>query len=641
MVRQMPPFSSNSIPPAAVKTYARSWSIFFRRFSRRRGFMWRGLLAWGIGCAMFFSDELGSFDTRLQVRGNQKVSDEIVLLTISRNEVRGAFSDYTLGPLGFKGIGSLHEIGDVTDSFYWDAPVWTDLLKKILSGEPKSVGVTLFFADSIPTKKMNAGDRDLFLDPRIFWAGLTVPNEQTQFPIFANEDHSNVGSIEILRDQDGIIRRFSQMSGEQNSDIPSLAQRLAGRGPSKNALPFINYRGDSSVFIDYTLGEVLNGTIPPAAFKDKIVLIGSERSEESQYLTPLGGSSRQALLAQMTNHMLEHRSIHRVATFWYLSFLFGLMLLTMFVLTQYPQTVAFVLAFLLATSWCALSIWVFDSFYFWLPITSALGTMISCYVIFLGYQANKIEREHFSLRQEQKYLQQLEQLKNNFVSLISHDLKTPIAKIQAILDRMILKNLSEEFQGDLKTLRQSNDELSRYIQSILRVLRVESRDFRLNVEVAEINDIIADAIKQLEPLAKEKRIEIVSELEPMFSSEFDQTLIREVLVNLIENAIKYSPEEGRVSLRSFERDDGSTQVEVSDTGEGIPQDEIPHIWGKFVRGKDQDMKTKGTGLGLYLVKFFIELHGGQVWIESTLGVGTKACFTLPVEYEKTDVKEKV
>jgi two-component system phosphate regulon sensor histidine kinase PhoR len=82
-------------------------------------------------------------------------------------------------------------------------------------------------------------------------------------------------------------------------------------------------------------------------------------------------------------------------------------------------------------------------------------------------------------------------------------------------------------------------------------------------------------------------------------------------------------------------------VEVSDTGEGIPQDEIPHIWGKFVRGKDQDMKTKGTGLGLYLVKFFIELHGGQVWIESTLGVGTKACFTLPVEYEKTDVKEKV
>ncbi len=600
--------------------------------------MWRGILAWGIGCVMLFGDELGSFDTRFQVRGNQKPSSEIVLLTISRSEVRGAFSEYSMGPLGFKGIGSLHEIGDVTDSFYWDAPVWTELLKKILSGEPKSVGVTLFFADSILTKKMSSDERKLFLDPRIVWAGLAVPNEQTQLPVFSNAGRTNVGSIEILRDQDGIIRRFSSQMGAPTSDIPTLAQKLSGKTLSKTALPFINFRGDSTVFPEYTLSDVLSGNVPTKAFKNKIILIGGERSEDSQYLTPLGPSSRQAVLAQMTNHMLEHRSIHRVASFWYVAVLFVLMLATLFVLTQYPQTVAVVFAFLIATGWSALSIWVFDTFNFWIPITSALGTIISCYVIFLGYQANKIEREHFQLRQEQKYLQQLEQLKNNFVSLISHDLKTPIAKIQAILDRLALKGLSEELEGDLKTLRQSNDELSRYIQSILRVLRVESRDFRLHVEVAEINEIINDAIEQLEPLANEKQIQIHSELEPMFSSEFDQTLIREVVVNLIENAIKYSPVNGKVTLRSYERD-GNIQVEVVDTGEGIPPEEIPHIWGKFVRGKDQDMKTKGTGLGLYLVKFFIELHGGQVWIESTLGSGTKACFTLPVEYEKKEVKE--
>ncbi len=597
-------------------------SIGFRRLARRRGFIWRGFLSFSIGSLMFFSDEVGSFDTRFQVRGNQKNSEQIVILNIFRSDVAGS--------INMRGLRARHEIGDVTDTFYWNRELWTDLLKKVLAANPRKIGVTLFFPDSVVSKKIKAEDFPLFYDSKITWAALTGPNERPEYPAFAKSDHSNVGSIELLRDQDGVIRRFSQPTGEIEPMVQILSENTS---PLSRGLSLINYRGDNTVFTEMSVNELLSDDFPISSLKDKIILIGGEQLSSSQYMTPLGSGSRQSVLAQMTNHLLEHRTIHRAASIVYLSLLLILMSITAFVMAQYPQTVALFFILWIATVWSALSVWVFDSFCFWLPINSALGTVFSCYLIFLGYQANYIERKHFRLQQQQKYLQELEQLKNNFVSLISHDLKTPIAKIQAILDRLVLKKLDSEIQSDLQTLRQSNEELNRYIQSVLRMLRVESRDFRLNIEVGDVNELINDAVIQLAPLATEKGIRIETELEPMFSSEFDQTLIREVIVNLLENAIKYTPVDGKVILKSSEKN-GFVEVDVIDTGEGIPEEEMPQIFGKFVRGKDQDLRTKGTGLGLYLVKFFIELHGGQIHLESRIGLGTKACFTLPVEQEK-------
>ena len=600
----------------------RSMSIGVRRLSRRRGFLWRGLLAWFIGSLMLSSDEVSSFDTRFQVRGNQKPSEEIVVINLARSDVSNATR--------IRGLRSLHEIGDVTDTYYWDQPLWTELLKKLLAAQPRSIGVSLFFPSTVMSRHLTNDESKIFYDSRIIWAALTAPNERPEYPVFANAEKSNVGSIELLRDQDGIIRRFSPELGE----IVPMVQKLTGHGfVGSEILPLINFRGDASVFTELRVSDIISEEYPASALKNKIILIGGEQLSSSLYLTPFGSTSRQGVLAQMTNHLLEHRSIHRMSPLVYLTILFLLTLITAFVMTQYPQTVALFFILWIATVWTAFSVWIFDGFYFWLPITSSLGTVFSCYLIFLGYQANYIERKHFQLQQQQKYLQELEQLKNNFVSLISHDLKTPIAKIQAILDRLLLKKIDPEIQKDLGTLRQSNEELNRYIQSVLRMLRVESRDFRLNIEVGDINELINDAMLQLTPLAHEKGIHIVTELEPMFSSEFDQTLIREVIVNLLENAIKYTPNDGKVTVKSSEKN-GFVEVDVIDTGEGISGVELSQVWGKFVRGKDQDLRTKGTGLGLYLVKFFIELHGGKVWLESELGSGTKACFTLPVEQEK-------
>ncbi len=243
-----------------------------------------------------------------------------------------------------------------------------------------------------------------------------------------------------------------------------------------------------------------------------------------------------------------------------------------------------------------------------------------------------MKKKNFRLQQEQKYLHELEQLKNNFVSLISHDLKTPIAKIQAIVDRLMTQHQDDDLNQDLRSLRLYGDELNRYIQSILKLLRVESRDFKIHTEVGDINEVIEEALNSLRPLAREKNISIHTSLEPMFSLEFDTTLIKEVVINLVENAIKYSPGGGQIEVVSHESED-YVHVLVKDTGEGIKPEDMEKVWGKFTRGSDQDLKTKGTGLGLYLVKYFIELHGGKVIMESSLGQGTTVSFTLPLDTE--------
>ncbi|MCB0385209.1 MAG: ATP-binding protein, partial [Bdellovibrionales bacterium] len=118
--------------------------------------------------------------------------------------------------------------------------------------------------------------------------------------------------------------------------------------------------------------------------------------------------------------------------------------------------------------------------------------------------------------------------------------------------------------------------------------------------------------------------------EPMFLIEMDSILIREVILNLIENAIKYTPDGGTVLILSREEDD-MVRVVVQDTGVGIAPEEQARVFDKFVRGQQHSLITKGTGLGLYLVKYFIELHGGQVKMESEMGKGTRFEFSLPVD----------
>ncbi|MNK52436.1 Histidine protein kinase DivJ [compost metagenome] len=604
--------------------------VLLRHFSRRRGFVLRCLLCWVIGCLALSNDEISSYDKRFQLRGDQKASPQIVLITINQSDFANVYDQRT------NFLGNISEVTDITDSFFWNKKIWTELLTKILKQDPRTVGVTLYFGDNIGAMKPSPEEFKVFQDPRIFWSTTTNNQERVLLPVFANRDRSNLGNNEIRRDDDGVVRRVFPQRTEQ----PHLVEQITGKKfPTTLAGLPINFRGSPRVFQHYSLNEILYDEIPSNALKGKIVLIGAETATGAVYMTPLGALSRTEILAHATDSLVGDRWIKRLSFAWYAVGFFLLVIVAVFFITTYPQSVALFFMVWIGTLLAALSAWVFDSFYFWSPAFSPFVMLATTWIIFIGYQATKIERQNYRLQQEQLYLQELEQLKNNFVSLISHDLKTPIAKIQAIVDRLLMQHQAEDLGQDLRSLRTFSDELNRYIQSILKVLRVESRDFKINKEVADINEIIEEALNHLRPLAREKNITLHTSLEPMFSAEFDAVLIKEVVINLVENAIKYTPAGGKIEVISHESAD-DIHVLVKDTGEGIKAEDMDKVWGKFTRGSDQDMKSKGTGLGLYLVKYFIELHGGKVSMDSKLGVGTTVSFTLPLENE-TELTDEV
>lgn len=602
------------------------WSLLRRPLVRARPLFWRGFVCWILGSTLLLNDEVKSFDFRFQMRGDQPTSAQVVIVKIHPDEV---MSNYRLRGR----LSTWKDVVDVTDSFYWEPRVWSELLGKILAQDPQSIGVTVYLTENLRTDEITARAEKIFADPRVFWAAPTPGGDRAALPLFADSTLSNVGVYELIRDEDGVIRRFTPGP----TGFPHLTEKITGQILPSESTRLINYRGGTNVFAEYSMTEVVSGFVPAEVFRGKIVLIGAETNSNSQFLTPLGPSHRAGVMAQIADNILADRWVVRAPVAFYMAGLFLVLALTILILIQYPRSVAFLFLVWLCTLITALSIWTFDSFSVWIPIFSPVVQILVTWIIFIGYQANKIERKNFELRQESRYLQELEQLKNNFISLISHDLKTPIAKVQAVLDRLLSQGIEPELGQDLLQLKEYNDELNRYIQSILKLLRVESRDFKLERTIGDINETIENVISQLRPLAEGKSIKLSLSLEPLFTIEGDFVLLREVILNLIENAIKYTRDGGAVKVRSYEKND-RVFVEVKDTGPGIEASELQSIWGKFVRGKDQDLKTKGSGLGLYLVKYFIELHGGDVRVESEPGQGTLFTFSLPLDAE-TDTRQ--
>ena len=595
---------------------------------QKRGFLLRALICWIFSIFFLKFDESGNYDIRFQLRGQQEVSQKIVLITLKNSEFSKMYD------LKTSSLINTNELSDLSDSFYWDRNLWRELLTKVLEQEPSKVGVTLYFGDNIGQVKLTNQETATFKDQRIVWSANSGQPEKLSLPIATKADKSNIAHIDTLKDDDGIVRRLILTP----DSIPNMAERLSGGVPKYRAasFPIINYKGHH-LFSEISFSDALSKSLPKDFFKDKIVLIGAEKSNNSQIQTPIGLVSRHEFWATVTENLSTDSFIKKFSSFVYAGFLLLLTCLAILIISHYPQAIALFFLVWLATLTAAFSAWVFDSFNIWIPIVSSMSLFILVWVLFIGHQALKIEQAHARLQQQQSYLAELEQLKNNFVSLISHDLKTPIAKIQAVLDRVISQaTLNADLRTDLLSLKDYSEELNRYIQSILKVLRVESRDFKILKETADINGIIENVVARLSPLARSKKIEINLVLEPMFLIEIDVTLMTEVFLNIIENAIKYTPENGKVLIRSFETDT-EVCVEIEDSGEGIPAEDQDLVWKKFVRGKSQDYKTKGTGLGLYLVKYFIELHGGQISMRSEVKKGTVFLVRLPIETSDSNV----
>jgi signal transduction histidine kinase len=191
--------------------------------------------------------------------------------------------------------------------------------------------------------------------------------------------------------------------------------------------------------------------------------------------------------------------------------------------------------------------------------------------------------------------------------------------------------LSAHQREAIDTIKHSSDDLLKFINAILNYGRIESEGVQLHLQSKDINNVLQEVIRKHEFLAKVKRIQIVSELEPMFPVPMDADLMKQVLSNLVENAIKYSPEDTKILVSSEEKEDRIV-IQVADQGPGIPQDELQNIFMKFFRSKNaKSSPIKGSGLGLYLAKYFTELHKGNITVESNYGNGSTFTVELPME----------
>lgn len=599
---------------------------------RTRDFWMRALLCWTVAVVFFINDEVTSYDLRLKIRGPRSSSAPIVIIDLP--EADWASIDAESGNI----LRPMKEIITVTDAFFWNARIWEKLLSRILDSQPHAVGVSLFFGDNIRASRISARMRELFEDKRVVWGSDVDLSGRILTPVFASPINSNIGLRNLRLDDDGHVRRFSN----SKLQTPHMAVRLASLAETDHKIQIeqsfqtptlINFSGDKRSYRIVNAKDIIQGRIAPDIFINKIIIIGSLDSPLEQMQTPLGRMSRAEIIANITENILLQKSITRLPNMFYFILLALIMAGSIWVLYTYPQSVSLVVFIIAAILWTAISAWAFDRFYFWIPVFTPLAQIMITSLVFLSYQLGQNEKRSWRLEQERLYLDEIEQLKTNFVSMMSHDLKTPIAKIQAICDRLLAAMQSEEMAQDLKTLRKSSDELHRYIQSILQVTKVEAKDFKIQIEPMDINEQIERVVSRIAPLAREKNVSLTSRLEPMFSIEADSTLIQEVVHNLIENAIKYTPANGTISVVSQEIDD-KVVVVIEDTGPGIAPEDQVDIWRKFTRGKNQiqaGSEVRGTGLGLYLVRYFIELHGGQVFLESALGRGTRIGFSIPME----------
>lgn len=229
---------------------------------------------------------------------------------------------------------------------------------------------------------------------------------------------------------------------------------------------------------------------------------------------------------------------------------------------------------------------------------------------------------------------ELELMKSNFVSVISHELKTPLHSIMGFVNVILTGKAGElsEVQRDfLETTQDQTQHLQNMINDLLDFSQFESGRINLSLEEISLAELIDETITKLAPLAAEAGITLCKGIAASDLSfiRADRTRLLQVLTNLVDNAMKFTPAGGRVSLEAF--DSGTQiQVRVSDTGIGIPPDEREKIFNRFYQIDSSSTRAyRGTGMGLAISKYIIEAHQGRIWVESNDPQGSVFCFTVP------------
>ena len=232
-------------------------------------------------------------------------------------------------------------------------------------------------------------------------------------------------------------------------------------------------------------------------------------------------------------------------------------------------------------------------------------------------------------------IEHTEQFRSEFVSNASHEIKTPLATMKILIESLIYQekldeNMAREFLGDINN---EIDRLNSVITDLLRLVQIDQQEDRLNFEPVSLEDVSKGVIKRLTPIASKKNINIIADLSPI-SINADKVKIDQVIFNITDNAIKYSDENSNVYL-TLSSQGQEAIIKIKDSGIGIPQKDISHIFDRFYRvDKARSRQTGGTGLGLSIVDKIIKMHNGNITVESEEDVGTTFIISLPFKQTK-------
>jgi len=236
-----------------------------------------------------------------------------------------------------------------------------------------------------------------------------------------------------------------------------------------------------------------------------------------------------------------------------------------------------------------------------------------------------------------KKLKELDQMKDDFVSSVSHELRSPLTSIKGYVD-FILRGkagpLNEKLVEYLTIVKNNTSRLGTFINDILDLAKIEARRFELGREAVELPPLVEEMVTFFRPQAEESKIELEAVVPSGLSLvSADSDKLRQVFTNLLSNAFKFTPEGGKVTIEARNSKSGNfVEIAVKDTGIGIAKEDLQRIFDKFQQMKpsgSKAKKVKGTGLGLAIVKGIVEAHGGKIWVESELNKGSNFIFTLP------------
>jgi signal transduction histidine kinase len=231
-------------------------------------------------------------------------------------------------------------------------------------------------------------------------------------------------------------------------------------------------------------------------------------------------------------------------------------------------------------------------------------------------------------------LRQVDQLKSEFLASMSHELRTPLNSIIGFADVLLEGldgELNDRMEEDVRLIRDSGDHLRSLIGDILDMSKIEAGRMELRYENIDMRQMASEIVSTSNPLAHEKSLALYADISPEVGViEADRTRLRQVMWNIIGNAIKFT-EEGAVIL-SMQLQDENLLVSVRDTGIGIEPENIPIVFEQF-RQVDGSLNRSvgGTGLGMPITKNLVELHGGEIWVESVVDQGSTFWFTVPVK----------